>query len=277
MTAPDPGQPWGLSGPHFALLMWVALGVAALLMFVVRLVLDRRVASADPGAVLTECHEIALLAGGTGRLTQVVLAELISQERVRIDRRGRLSPLAGQGLLALENEMFRTVERTRNARAHHVAARVADSYGHHRLQLQLERRGLLRTSEQRLRAAALVLAPVFVVVGVVVARLIEGAAHERPVGQLTAQLILAVVIGRLGCSGEEAFHRSARGRAMVRALRATQSPDAPATDAVALYGASALRSRDRELARALSLRGGRTKHRGGGGCGGGGCGGGCGG
>ncbi|HEX8867024.1 MAG TPA: TIGR04222 domain-containing membrane protein, partial [Lentzea sp.] len=79
-------KPWGLSGPEFLQLYWVALAVAVLVAITIR-AYARTARGSQPARTL-DMDELAYLAGGPRRVVETAIARLLTAGELRTSRRG---------------------------------------------------------------------------------------------------------------------------------------------------------------------------------------------
>ncbi|CRK55517.1 hypothetical protein [Alloactinosynnema sp. L-07] len=91
-------EPWGLSGPEFLRLYWIAIGLAVVLVVVAK-IRARTAASGDPhdrGDL--DPYQLALLTAGPARVEQTAMAGLVSRGAIRVNRTGEVTrPHGGPG------------------------------------------------------------------------------------------------------------------------------------------------------------------------------------
>ncbi|MEU4807535.1 TIGR04222 domain-containing membrane protein [Actinosynnema sp. NPDC023587] len=186
-------RPWGLSGPEFLELYWIALAVTAVWAIAVRVRL-RGTRGGDPAGVLGP-YEVAFLTGGPRRVVETSVASLIAAKALRPARNGSVSvvgtPTAhdpvDQAVIAdATRYRYRTLTLLITSVSDQgVAGVIGDS---------LVDRGYLvppRVAKRLVGRSALPMVLLFVI-GVV--RWVNGLVIGAPVGWLTLQLVLTGVL-----------------------------------------------------------------------------------
>jgi uncharacterized protein (TIGR04222 family) len=293
------GDTWGISGPDFLAIYAVLLALATVVA-----VFDRRRrlrAGAGgrpmPGEVL-DTYEAAYLNGGPQLVAAAALASLRQALAIRVsDGRPVTTAELPAGAHPVERDVYRAVEKLPRAGGRPSLRLLADGAPRiAELRVELERRGLALSEEQRSRArrAWLWYLPVL---GLGVARAVAGSINGKPIAFLVMLLILTGLLAMgVGAkprmvtrAGRRLFGTVRRGGPQ-SVFHAGGPVTAGLAGAVALGGTGVLWTEDNELASTLGLRrtggpgssasasGCGSSCGGGGGCGGGGCGGGgCGG
>ncbi|MFD2473748.1 TIGR04222 domain-containing membrane protein [Amycolatopsis silviterrae] len=288
-------EPWGISGPQFLLFYGLALAVV----LVVQLSWPsaarsrRRNAPATVEAPLRpDVYQLAYLVGGADRTVDTAIATLLEHNLLRVSSKGKLSAIgkrpAGKGLERAVHDAAQggtaTVAKMRTATV--VQPEV------NKIREDLERRGLITVGDGlgSFRAGILALYGVLVVVGI--ARAVNGAQLDRPIGGLIGLILVAgtlALISFLSRHGPKTSRATDAGHAIVvraqeDARAAQERPEefaatsrgggllfAGAAGVVALGGIALYP--DDEMSTAL-LSGGRDWAGGGGSSGGSSCGGG---
>ena len=264
-------------GPFLALYLLLLAGTVAAGLIIPGLVRpagqQRRVANAD---------QLAFLAGGRVRFAEAIVSRLLAAKALAIGGRSRLHVVAPdaaassaeQAVLALPSPTrWREVQA---ALAPHVEM----------LETRLVSAGLLMREEERKRTRFVTTLPYFLLLAFGAAKLGIGIARDRPVGYLTALLVLTAVAALIRWIALDARTRAGREAVAVAREQAGRLRIAPTNaeigQAVALFGTPVLVGsgwsdfhRMRQAATTGSAGGGSCGDGGGGGCGGGG--GGCGG
>lgn len=274
-------EPWGLTGPEFMQLYWIAV-VVAVVAVVVAKVRSRSVAQPQPGdrGDLSP-YDLALLAAGPTRVEHTALAGLLSGGAVRVSRGGTVTrAVGGPGPADPVQDYvyagYRTPGKLRplgfaNSR---LGRQMIDT---------LAQRGFI-TSMHRAARLRRVHWFFLIIMGVGVARLVNGLQLERPIEDLTVALFVTLgiwIVCRI-ILGRAKSKITPRGREALNYHR-TQSPRMAATGAmvgfavlgpIALYGLTAFP--DEELSEILAMNtASTTSSTDGGGCGSG-CGSSCG-
>jgi uncharacterized protein (TIGR04222 family) len=257
--------------PQQFLILYAALLVGALLVSVVGPALRR---PAGRPAEVRDPIELAVLAGGRGRVAEVEAArELVSGQLHMVGRDRFVPRVAGHPGLAAPEVGWRELSRRLASRAEAAEGRLRHA-------------GLLVDDETlaAMRRWATVPLAVLAVFGTV--RLVRGLLLDHPVGYLAALLVATTVL--LAIRGVALDRRTAAGRAALKRARAAadrlRRAPRPGEMAlgVALFGTAVLVGSEFERLHQLragdggssgSDGGGSDGGCGGGGCGGGGCGG----
>ncbi|MDQ7803389.1 TIGR04222 domain-containing membrane protein [Amycolatopsis sp. A133] len=237
---------WGIPGPVFAglylaLLLLVALGA------VVRAAL---LARGHAGGPPERAEELALLLGGRTRLGELVVAQLLERQVVRLDGTGRLHRVRGsapddlgRAALVRIGKTGSSVDRVRAEVRHHPSATA--------LEAGLVARGLL-TDVRKLRLTWVLTAVAYwalFVLGVV--RLIAGSATGHPVGFLLGLLALntvAAVFGTVRAANKREVKATVAGRAAAEEARRAGTLVAGPAGAVAADGFGGHPDKDVRLA-----------------------------
>ncbi|WP_298190782.1 TIGR04222 domain-containing membrane protein [Novosphingobium sp.] len=268
--------PFDLHGPEF-LILYCELAVIAL---IASFVIPRYLRPEGRPCRPTDEDELALLAGGRERYAETVAVRLLSVGAVSVQSDGRLQirdrnggrTLAERRVVALGSPM-------RWGDMLLAVAGPAENAEH-----KLAQRGLLMDAATRQQMRLLQTAPLALLFLFGMAKWIVGTMRDRPVGILTALLIVTAIVAVLRFAVLDRQTRAgkvaladARSEA-ARLRRAAPTDEAPL--AVALFGTSVLIGAylsDFHRMRSAG-GGGDTSSSGGcsggsGGCGGGGCGG----
>ena len=228
-------QPWGLSGPEFLNIYWIALGISVLFAIGVRI--RMRASRGDAPASSVDVDELAYLAGGPRRVVEASVARLIEAEALRSTRRGTVG-LIGKptAVNAVDRTVLADAGRYSNRTVSLLMATVAQSDAVKAIATRLGDAGMLiepGTAKRQLRVGALPMVVLFVI-GVV--RWVNGIAIGAPVGWLTLQLILtAVLVVLMTRSGS--IKRTAAGD---RALEGARSSGWKETAGVSAGGVAGL-------------------------------------
>lgn len=188
------GQPWGLSGPQFLQVYFGAIVVAAIIPFLVYKLARREPAPRGSKRRLN-AFEAACLKGGADRVSQVAMAELTSSGALRVISSGLAmvsdreawSRTQTASVLGIEADDFPVSGTTAGG-----FKRVRQSPGVRRLRRKLESDGLAHSAigESVPRAVTVIL--VAALLGLGIARLIEGISNGRPTRDLDFLLFIAV-------------------------------------------------------------------------------------
>jgi uncharacterized protein (TIGR04222 family) len=299
------GDTWGISGAAF-IKGYVFAAVAALLL---ALLLRQWARRGRPSVRELHPYELAYLAGGGGRAIAAAVAALRMDGAIEPAEHGKLR-VTGQAPAAqspLDQAILSEIEQ--DASLNRLRLRYSVRQAVDGLEDGLVRDGLISGPDERMRAR-LAVAPLLVVGGVGVARLVAGMSNGKPVGFLlmaligvgVATLILLFRPVRITRAGETALRLARRDSGHLNPAMAPAWPTYGATGAalgVALFGTAALLSFDPDFASETGVVGylglasssgsggfwsgggsgyagscsGASSGGGGGGCGGGGCGG----
>ncbi|WP_186763237.1 TIGR04222 domain-containing membrane protein [Lentzea tibetensis] len=292
-------RPWGLSGPEFLELYWIAL--AALVVFAIIVRVRARSGNSQPVRTL-DLDELAYLAGGPRRVVEASLARLLAAEALRTSRRGAVQVTGVPVVNPVDQAVVEDAQRYTNRTIYLLVPKVAEHHAVTSIGTRLVEAGLVIDRDEvrsRLRRGAL---PLWVLLAVGIARWFNGITIDAPVGWLTLQLVvtglLIFIVTRRG-----KLMRTSKGDRVLQEARASgttggvTSPAsveyAGAAGLVALGGLAAYPDLTVRSSLLAAPAGGTTGYVGGscgastsscssgGGssscCGGGGCGGGCGG
>lgn len=288
-------QPWGLSGPQFLSLYAAAVAASVLLTAMVWAVLRRgRVEDAAP-----DVYTLAVVSGGTARVVDTAVHALLEGGHLRVNRSHVISVCDTDAPdEPVQRAVLDCLKHVRSTNLAGVRRLSGKAEAVRRVGTQAARNGFLLSAARRRAAKAAVL-PQVAVLGVGVARLVNGIRLGRPVGFLVLALIADLVLIALSAARTPRTTRA--GEAWVRRASRHRTPESlgfgPSASAAvpvpaAVLGVAALGAAGIEdgLLRE-SLYGGLASSSSGGGgsgatcstgssCGsscGGGCGGGCGG
>ncbi len=268
------GEPWGLTGPEFMQLYWIAVAVAVVAVIVAK-VRSRSVAQPQPGdrGDLTP-YDLALLAAGPTRVEHTALAGLLSGGAVRVSRSGVVTRAVG-GPGPADPVQDYVYARYRTAGKLRPLGFANSPLGRQMID-SLAQRGFI-TSMHRAARLRRVHWLFLVIIGVGIARLVNGLQLDRPVEDLTVALFVTLgiwIVCRI-ILGRAKSRIAPRGREALNYHR-TQSPRMAATGAmvgfavlgpIALYGLTAFP--DEELSEILAMNTASATNSGdsGGGCG----------
>jgi uncharacterized protein (TIGR04222 family) len=271
------GEPWGLSGPEFMQLYWTAVAVAVIAVIVAK-IRSRSVAQPQPGdrGDLTP-YDLALLAAGPTRVEHTALAGLLSGGAVRVSRLGIVTRAVG-GRGPADPVQDYVYARYGTAGKLRPLGFANSPLGRQMIDT-LAQRGFI-TSMHRAARLRRVHWLFLVIIGVGIARMVNGLQLDRPVENLTVALFITFgiwIVCRI-ILGRAKSKITPRGREALNYHR-TQSPRMAATGAmvgfavlgpIALYGLTAFP--DEELSDILAMNTASTSTS----SDGGGCGSGCG-
>ncbi|GAA2668768.1 MULTISPECIES: TIGR04222 domain-containing membrane protein [Actinosynnema] len=238
-------RPWGLSGPEFLELYWIALAVALALAVLVRWWL-RGTRGATPAAA-PGLYELAHLVGGPTRAAEVATAVLLDAGALRPGRNRTVSRVKGaQPGHPVEAAVLTDAARYERRTLPLLLTSVADGPAVRELGVRLVLAELLISPERARRWLRISVLPMLLVALVGVVRWGNGVRIGAPVGWLTLQLlltgVLVFVLGTRFVPG-----RTARGVATIADARAkglvggwgSFGPTSPAVEAVLFHGFSA--------------------------------------
>ncbi|MGX7827059.1 TIGR04222 domain-containing membrane protein [Actinokineospora sp. 24-640] len=191
---------WGLTGPEFLELYWLALGVATLLAMVAALWAHRprsgRLGGLGP-------YEVAMLAGGPTRVMHTALAGLVSRGAVHVSRSGQITQVPHAR--AADHYESAVLAELRHGDRVHDSYRFQQSPVARDLARRMVEAGYLKSPQGG--AASALVKLIFVGIGLVgAARLVTGLMNDRPIGWLALSLVATLVIAKL--VGAPLKHRS---------------------------------------------------------------------
>ncbi|MGQ0837890.1 TIGR04222 domain-containing membrane protein [Actinokineospora sp.] len=214
-------EPWGISGPDFLKVYFVAFAFALLFALAMRILARAGGGDAHPPRhdQLT-LDELAYLAGGAQRVVETAVARLVDAGKLRPSRSGSVQAVHGA---------------TANYPIDRAVLADAQRYGHRTLTLLVDRVGqdaavrgigaglagkglLVDKGTARARLSAVPVAVLFVVG---VARWANGLSEGRSIGWLTLALVVTAVVGialyrrpvaARTFTGDRVFRQARRGR-----------------------------------------------------------------
>lgn len=226
--------PLDWNGPAF-LSLYLTLLVAALIL---SLALPAQLRPRGrPATGTVDAETLALLAGGPTRFAESVTARLLSRGALQLRSMGRflvLAPETAAGTAA-ERAVLRLPSPTSWKQLFRVLHAEADG-----LQSRLQQAGLLADAAERQRMRFWRAAPFLAVGGFGAVKLCIGIGRDRPVGFLTALLVVTAVLALMRWFGGD--RRTAAGVDALREARKRHSrlARAPTADelglGVALFG-----------------------------------------
>ena len=267
--------PFDLAGGPFLSLYLILLAITLVAGFLI----PRRLRPAGRRQQVTDVDDLAMLAGGSPRFGDAVVARLLASGGLEMAGKDHFLVTPGAtGASAAERTVLALPSPIRWRDLKRALAACTDP-----LEQRLTQRGLLMDAAERAALRFWATFPYALLVAFGAIKMIVGSARERPVGYLTALVILTVIaagvrwysIDRRTEAGEKALE-DARARAQ-RIRRAPTSGEM--SEAVALFGTGVLAGSMWEDYHRLRSAGGGSDggSSGGDGGGGGSCGGGCGG
>lgn len=230
-----------------------------------------------------DTDDLAWLAGGGTRFAETVASRLLATRRLAMEGKNKFTPGHLGGGTPVERSVLALPDGA-------SWDRVAGAIGKHgdRIRERLIDAGLLMRGWDGLQMRFFQTLPYFLLLGFGYTKLLIGEARGKPVGYLTALLVLTGILALIRFAALDRRTRGGRealAEARARSKRLRRAPAGGETDlAVALFGTAVLVGSDwggfHQMRAASSSDGGSGSSGcgsgGGGGCGGGGCGG-CGG
>lgn len=227
-----------------------------------------------------DTEDLAWLAGGGTRLAETVAARLLSTRQLAMAGKNKFTPSQIGGGTPVERSVLALPDEA-------SWDRVAGAVGKHgeRIRERLIDAGLLMDGWNALQMRVFQTLPYLLLLGFGYTKLLIGEAREKPVGYLTALLVVTAILALIRFAALDRRTRAgqeALAEARVRSERLRRAPAGGETDlAVALFGTVVLVGSDwggfHQMRAASSSSdggsGGSGCGSGGGGCGGGGCGG----
>ncbi|MFC4333244.1 TIGR04222 domain-containing membrane protein [Streptomyces andamanensis] len=185
-------DPWGFTGPEFLGLYAAGFAVAVLLGLAVRRAARSFYPATDTASV-PDVYSIARVVGGPRQVVSTAVCALVQGGHLRTSQDGTLTysgRVPGEPVQRAVLETARSQGITTAARMHEAALRLPEI---RRAGGGARRLGLLPGRTRRLagRSAGL---PMLVLIGVGVARMVNGARLGRPVGWLVLFLLVSLVV-----------------------------------------------------------------------------------
>ncbi|RZS31434.1 uncharacterized protein (TIGR04222 family) [Herbihabitans rhizosphaerae] len=188
-------EPWGLNGPQFLTVYWIAVAVAVAAVIAVR-AWSRKPVPTQPGTT-PDAYELALLSGGFPRVTDTAMAAAVDRGALRVSREGAITVTGappGDPVQAFLLSQMPSPARLGQVIEIDWERSAIDEA----MTERLAARGLI-ASPSRLAAAFRWHWPLVALFVIGVARLIVGIAGDYPVGYLVLSLCAVGVIW-LGCA-----------------------------------------------------------------------------
>lgn len=211
-------QPWGLSGPEFLNIYWIALGVS--LLFAIGVRIRMRASRGGEPARSLDIDELAYLSGGPRRVVEASITRLIEAEALRSTRRGTVGLIGKPKVVnAVDRAVVEDAGRYSRRTLNLMMAAVAQHESVKAIATRLGELGMLiepATAKRNLRVGIL---PMLVLFAIGVVRWVNGIAIGAPVGWLTLQLVVTAVLAVL-LTRSGSIRRTAKGD---RALEAARS------------------------------------------------------
>jgi uncharacterized protein (TIGR04222 family) len=218
-------QPWGISGPAFVW-FFIALLIAPLIL---RLLLGTAVKrSAVPqatpgyGRPLSVCH-LAYLAGGTDRAIETVIAALVDRGELRVNSAKKLQAVGNIPVDPLERAVADAANDAVGSTAVGIKNWVRPSEAMKALIADLEVHGLVVPSGKDQSIRRTVFAVYLAVFTLGAARWANGISLNRPVGLLTALLVVSLVAVWIAWRATRRQHHAAPTAAGARLLAQARS------------------------------------------------------
>lgn len=209
-------RPWGLSGPEFLELYWIALAASLAFAIVVRVRLRGKRHSAPAGSL--GLYDIAYLTGGPRRVVETSVAALIESGKLRPARDGAVrvvgDPVADD---TVDQAVLTDAARYRHRTLSLLFTAVSEQDAPRGFGRALAAQGYLLAPEVLKRHYRIGVVPLLLLMAVGAVRWANGLLIGAPVGWLTLQLVLSgILVGLL--LRVDGFKRTARGsRAVARA------------------------------------------------------------
>jgi uncharacterized protein (TIGR04222 family) len=274
---------WGIPGPTFVGIYLLALLIALLFAFAVRILTRVGADSTAVPAQELSAQELACLTGGPRRVVEAAIAQLVDNGQMRASRDGYLQATGREeGDDPVERTVLAEVKRHGRRSVHLVVDRLGGSDAVEEVESRLVRNGYLVDRGFAERRKVLGLVPVVAVFAVGLVRWLTGVANGRPIAMLTLLLIgtgviLYVMRRQTVCS------RTFRGTTVVGTVNAVTPAESVAAGGFGRHPDKAIRqsfgaqnhSAAAWIAGGAVAGGGYGSHAGDGGgssCGGGGCG-----
>lgn len=184
--------PWGFTGPEFLGLYAAGFAVAVLLGVAVRRAARSFYPATDTG-VIPDVYTIAWVVGGARQVVNTAVYALIRGGHLRAARDGTLTfcgSIPDEPVQRAVLEAARTREITNTTLVQEAARRLPEI---HRAGDAARRLGLLPSRKRRL-AGRLAGLPTLVLIGVGIARVVNGVRLGRPVGWLVTFLLVSLVV-----------------------------------------------------------------------------------
>lgn len=212
-------RPWGLSGPEFLQLYWIALALAVLVAIVVR-VRVRAGHSNQPVRSL-DMDELAYLAGGPRRVVETAVARLLTAGELRTSRRGTVQATsATSSLNPVDRAVITDSQRYTNRTVNLMIPAVAKDDAVTAIGRRLEEMGLVvhpDVAKAALRKGSIAL---WVLLAIGVVRMVNGLAIGAAVGWLVLQILLTGALIFL-LTRRSKHVRTSKGNSVLDAARTT--------------------------------------------------------
>lgn len=228
-------QPWGLSGPEFLNIYWIALGAA--LVFAITTRIRMRVSLGGEPARSLDLDELAYLAGGPVRVVEASLARLIDAEALRSNRRGTVQ-VVGTPMVtnAVDQAVLADAGTYRSRTLTLLLPSAAGSAAVEAVGKRLSELDMVippEVAKSRLRTG---IVPLVLLFAIGLVRWVNGLAIGAPVGWLTLQLVITAVLAVLLVRTRK-LQRTAKGDRVLENARAGESTGGGASSpAVPLIG-----------------------------------------
>ncbi|ONI93049.1 hypothetical protein ALI22I_00440 [Saccharothrix sp. ALI-22-I] len=213
-------RPWGLSGPEFLELYWIALAVSLAFAILVRVRLRGTRGGAPAGVLDLNLLDIAYLTGGPRRVVETSVAGLISSG-VLVPARNGAVRMAGSAVAdhPVDQAVLTDVAHYRYRTLTLLITSVSEQGAPREVGRRLSEMDFLVAPEKVKSWLRLGVVPMVLLLAVGVVRWVNGLAIGAPVGWLTLQLALTGVLAVLLLKANP-LTRTAKGRDAVAKARA---------------------------------------------------------
>ncbi|MDX6551565.1 MAG: hypothetical protein QOH74_53, partial [Gaiellales bacterium] len=223
-------EPWGISGPAFVWL-FIALLIAPLIVRVfLRASIKRTNGSVTTFARPLSIYQLAYLLGGPKRTVETVIAALVHRGQLRVNSKKKLKAVGVLPVDPLERAVAKSATDAVGSTTTGVMNSVLSSSRLTALATELEDQGLLVPASKRRMVRRTVFFLYVVVFAIGVARWVNAVSLDRPVGLLSAELIVAVIVCvfvATKLAGHEAKagpHLTSTGAAVLARARSEKAP-----------------------------------------------------
>ncbi len=229
-------RPWGLSGPEFLQLYWIGLALAVLAAIVFRV--RARAGGSQPVRSL-DVDELAYLAGGPRRVVETAIARLLTAGELRTSRRGGVQATSSpQSRNPVDRAVVTDSQRYSSRTINLMIPAVAGDGAVTSIGRRLEELGLVIRPEVAKSARRNGSVLLWLLFAVGVARWVNGIVIDAPVGWLSLQLAITLVLVFL-VTRRGKLVRTTQGDRVLDAARSAGGR-ATGSDDAALVGAAGL-------------------------------------